>query len=215
MWILDGLGEGRYAEPRAVFDSDGNPVRVGRLVSSDLIGDEKDTNAPHPKEHGLSVAPCDWDGDGDFDLLLGTRKGKMYLCINEGSATNPQFARCGDPILAGGEPLVVPGGSAMPVVADWDGDGRRDLVSGSDDGPVYWFRNVGENGAMVFATGEKIVDCEGTRTQVAVADHNAGLLTHAPRFMQPSAHGSAGKRRVGLAPWSVSIAAPVKALHTL
>ncbi len=44
---------------------------------------------------------------------------------------------------------------------------------------------------------------------------NAGLLTHAPRFMQPSAHGSAGKRRVGLAPWSVSIAAPVKALHTL
>ena len=45
--------------------------------------------------------------------------------------------------------------------------------------------------------------------------NNAGLLTHAPRFMQPSAHGSAGKRRVGLAPWSVSIAAPVKALHTL
>ena len=45
--------------------------------------------------------------------------------------------------------------------------------------------------------------------------YNAGLLTHAPRFMQPSAHGSAGKRRVGLAPWSVSIAAPVKALHTL
>ncbi len=60
----------------------------------------------------------------------------------------------------------------------------------------------------------------GSKSQGARRSHleqevNAGLLTHAPRFMQPSAHGSAGKRRVGLAPWSVSIAAPVKALHTL
>ncbi len=57
-----------------------------------------------------------------------------------------------------------------------------------------------------------LADCPGLILDMRL---NAGLLTHAPRFMQPSAHGSAGKRRVGLAPWSVSIAAPVKALHTL
>lgn len=60
-----------------------------------------------------------------------------------------------------------------------------------------------------FRLGTKLDFAQGSRK------HIAGLLTHAPRFMQPSAHGSAGKRRVGRVPWPVSVAAPVQALRTL
>src|SRR5439155_18758025 len=30
-----------------------------------------------------------------------------------------------------------------PVAADWDGDGRLDLIVGAEDGSVVWYRNVG------------------------------------------------------------------------
>ena len=50
---------------------------------------------------------------------------------------------------SGDKPLRVPGGEhANPVIADWDGDGRWDLVTGSAraSGGVYWFRNSGAKG---------------------------------------------------------------------
>ena len=34
-------------------------------------------------------------------------------------------------------------GDAAPVVADWDGDGRPDLIVGAEDGSVVWYRNAG------------------------------------------------------------------------
>ena len=45
----------------------------------------------------------------------------------------------------------MPGGEhANPVIADWDGDGRWDIVTGSDNGGVYWYRNIGEQGQPSF-----------------------------------------------------------------
>ena len=39
------------------------------------------------------VYPCDWNEDGLFDLLLGSTKGKVYIALNQGSKTEPQFPK--------------------------------------------------------------------------------------------------------------------------
>ncbi len=133
---------------------------------------KKHTSGKGPGGRAYSAFPIDWDADGDFDLLVGTDKGRMFLRINEGTKRQPAFA----------EKLVdtriqVPGGYAMPVAADWDGDGRWDLVSGSQDGAIFWFRNVGKPGEPKFEASRQLVngsdgaeDKPARRTQVDVAD---------------------------------------------
>ena len=48
-------------------------------------------------------------------------------------------------------------GHAAPAVADWDGDGRWDILSGSDSGAVYFCRNTGEPGATRFDEPEVLI----------------------------------------------------------
>jgi hypothetical protein len=139
---------------------------------------------------GIAACPVDWDADGDLDLLLGTHDGRMFLRLNDGSKQKAAFATENLAVKAGGKDLRVPeesrcparspGRHAMPVAADWDGDGLWDLVTGSAMGAVYWYRNTGKKGAPVFAAAQTLVGPGrggkprlGQRTQVAVADFDA------------------------------------------
>ena len=99
----------------------------------------------------------DWDDDGDVDLLLGGYDGTLFVRLNEGSSTNPEFATESIQLMKGDAPLEVPGRDAIPKIADWDGDGRFDILSGSGEGGVYWLRNVGTKGAPVFEKPEQII----------------------------------------------------------
>lgn len=91
---------------------------------------------------GSTVCPVDWNGDGTLDLIIGNGEGAVYLVSNEGT---PQKASWGDParLKAGGRVLMADGGAAAPCVADWDRDGKWDLLLGSGSGQVVWCRNVG------------------------------------------------------------------------
>ncbi|MHC4342757.1 MAG: FG-GAP repeat domain-containing protein [Planctomycetota bacterium] len=92
-----------------------------------------------------AVHAADWDGDGDYDLLIGDIRGRLFLVANEGTKTEPSFGR-ESPLRTG---LFVPvkvDGDAGPFVIDWDGDGDHDLLVGSGDGSVVLFRNAAPKG---------------------------------------------------------------------
>jgi hypothetical protein len=99
--------------------------------------------------HGGQPSCCDWDGDGDIDIVIGTLEGDVLLLENLGSVRSPRFS-APVPVLAGGRAISVASRYAHPCVADWDGDGRIDLLVGALDGSVVFYRNQGTSSAPQF-----------------------------------------------------------------
>ena len=102
-----------------------------------------------------AVHAVDWDGDGDYDLLVGDISGDVYLVPNEGSAKGYAFGKA-QPLQADGKPLKVEG-DAGPFAADWDGDGDFDLLVGCGTGSVSLFRNLGTAKVPELAAAETLV----------------------------------------------------------
>lgn len=174
-YILKGTKNG-LKKPQPLHDREGNRMHTGRYWDTEA---KKHTSGPGPgaRIRAYSAFPLDWDADGDLDLVVGTDKGGIYLRMNEGTKSKPAFATKVANVIVGEGVATVPTGYAMPVAADWDGDGRWDLVSGSQRGGVFWFRNIGEKGKPRFDAPRQLVahstKAEGTpgeRSQVDVAD---------------------------------------------
>jgi hypothetical protein len=79
----------------------------------------------------------DWDGDSDLDLLVGAEDGSVSLFENTGSATIPKLASAVklvpsvERIMSTQAPKEVCRGSRSKIcVADWNNDGRLDLLVG-------------------------------------------------------------------------------------
>jgi hypothetical protein len=119
-----------------------------------------------PRLHaGVLPVPAahDWDGDGRPDLIVGNSAGEILFYPNIGTAERPQFGpevKCragGRPIrLLAGETGSIQGpseakfGYSCPTVADWDGDGRPDLLVTDITGAHYFYRNAGGSGPPAF-----------------------------------------------------------------
>ena len=104
---------------------------------------------------GSKASPCvvDWNEDGKKDLVMGRSNGVIYVYINEGTDAQPIF---GEPIELNNGKLDV-GSDSAPDVVDWNGDGKKDLVVGNDDGEIFVFINQGTNRAPQFnSDGEKL-----------------------------------------------------------
>lgn len=106
---------------------------------------------------GALISPysVDWDGDGDEDLICGNTSGNIGFIENLGGFP----PRWNEPKLieADGKPIRIMAGENGSIqgpcenkwgyttlsVADWDGDGLKDMVINSIWGKIEWFKNIG------------------------------------------------------------------------
>jgi hypothetical protein len=162
------LEDGTFAAGEFLKHTTGEPVKPGYCSATNV---------------------ADWDRDGDLDLVIGSITGDVFFAANESSDATPKYAA-----LARIEAVKerTGRGDAAPVVADWDMDGRPDLVMGSELGDVVWFRNLSDAGVPQLAEPEVLIppspsgwkpDTQrnaedwGVRTKVCVVDWNRdGLL---------------------------------------
>ena len=89
-----------------------------------------------PDDIGEDSAPAlsDLDGDGDLDLLIGTATGEILTYQNVGTPSAPQFEEAA-PIPAGRR-------RTTPTLGDLTGDGRPDLLAGTDSGGLLYWRSA-------------------------------------------------------------------------
>ncbi len=88
----------------------------------------------------------DLDADGDLDLVVGERSGRLFLYRNHGSAATPDWR-----FESNGFAGVNTGEWAYPALADVTGDGAPDLFVGAGSGSVFIYYNQGSTGAPAWA----------------------------------------------------------------
>jgi hypothetical protein len=121
-------------------------------TSAPIYTNTTGTNNPFTITNGQGNAQApaftDIDGDGDTDLLLGTRYGTFIYYENTGTATAPVYTlSSGTNYPLFGEDI---GGSSTPVFVDLDNDGDEDIVSGENYSGLFYYMNTGTASAPVF-----------------------------------------------------------------
>ncbi|MBT6154778.1 MAG: VCBS repeat-containing protein [Planctomycetaceae bacterium] len=117
--------------------------------------------------------PCDWDEDGDWDLLVGGGYGDVRILRNVGTNQSPIFDEV-QPVLTQGKPVVIHMsqvfprleeyhhnmGYPHPAYIDWDADGLRDLMVPNISNRIFWYKNIGTPQQPRFGPRRQVV-CDG------------------------------------------------------
>jgi hypothetical protein len=106
---------------------------------------------------------CDWNADGQRDILVGDRNGYTLIFRETGSGLVLHDTLCDNT----GVNIMV-NYNSNPDVVDWNGDGRKDLIIGEQDsvapshGNLRLYINIGTNAAPVFNT-YSLITCGGVQ----------------------------------------------------
>ena len=152
-------------------------------------------NAADDPAQSFAAKPAwmDWDGDGDLDLIIGDLSGHLVVRRNRNEARRRRDGVTGVPnqpvfgkhtqgaagqlnvfdYVDGGPGALTTEKYLNPDAADWDQDGRTDLVIGTQSGAVYWLRNIGEEGEPYFDAPEQLLPA------VSESGHPPALLLEA------------------------------------
>lgn len=125
---------------------------------------------PYVKSGSLArPVAFDWNGDGKLDLIVGNSAGYIQYFENVGTTQRPAFADRGN-LKVGGKvirrmagingsiqgPAEEKWGYSNPSVADWDLDGKPDIVVNDIWGDVIWYRNIGTRNTPELAPARSV-----------------------------------------------------------
>jgi len=122
----------------------------------------------------------DWNGDGAKDLIVGLADGSIDVFLNTGADDAPTFAgsvkvQVGEP---GSKVNLFAGLRATFDIADWNNDGRWDLILGNIGGEVSVYLNQGTSTAPDFRAPSAVLSgglplvVPGGRASPVVVDLN-------------------------------------------
>ena len=157
-----------------------------------------------------------WDADDRKDLLVGHTDGFIILFLNVGTDAAPTFD--GGTYLQVGEPGsktdIDVGGRPTPSVADWNNDGKKDLISGELNGKVRVYLNEGtdtepdfrsvvyaqEDGATLYVAGYRcspvVLDLDNDGKKDILAGNTYGHLLFYPNVGTDAAPSFSGYEHV-------------------
>jgi len=205
--IFDGsphvaLGDGKtWQQPKTILDKNGDRIVLNqfwnfetkkwdRTNRCDPVAGLPDPGGGVNDSHLTSAIAMDFDGDGDFDLLLGDHSyGFVFLRRNSGSNAEPAFEDRNEVVMAGDKPMRDPGTVATLRAIDWDADGHLDLmVSGMGD-------------AYGSATGGGVAVYLNKGGKAAAFDAAITLIPPSKK----GAHGKPSRPDVGLHPAAIDV----------
>ncbi|MCP4256895.1 MAG: VCBS repeat-containing protein [Planctomycetes bacterium] len=214
IFLFKGGPDNSFAAPEMIKDKDGKIINIGGGIRErgfeggmSIAGNAKFERTPEgtfvnyrgkryestlDRPIGITgtastARVADWDGDGDYDLIIGDINGKVYFVPNEGTKESYAFGK-------ERQLTSVRSRRAGPFTADWDSDGDLDLLVGAEDGSVSLYRNTGDVKSPELAPAVQLVPpgqktdktttqnaprevCRGRRSKICVTDWNDdGLL---------------------------------------
>ena len=138
IFLFRGLGGGKFAKRQLLRGTDGKPLKGGYCVTTEMV---------------------DMDADGDLDLICANRVSAAKWFKNIGTRKAPEFESTAHPMpMEKGAGRIT---GSNTDFADWDGDGKRDLIVGSESGHIVWHRNVGKDNRPKFAAARKLLNSSG------------------------------------------------------
>lgn len=184
--------ESGFAAAERLQDADGDPIYLQWIHTAFAV---------------------DWDGDGDLDVVAGgntdSRRNGVFLVENVSRGNRMVFA-APKPIADADGPITMGNSFAAPVAADWDGDGKFDLLIGRSDGSVIWYANRGNKGMPSFHKPEVLLEApaaggmRGGTARICVTDWNGDgeldLLVgdHGERFDKELSLSEAEQQKLAL-----------------
>jgi hypothetical protein len=185
-WDLDADGDKDMVSGRR----DGSLLFFENLAG---LGNPMDFADPQENYQGIDVGEYstpqlfDLDKDGLPDLVVGEKNGNLNYFRNQGTLQNPQFVFITDSLgnVNVTDNTISLFGYSTPHFFE-DLEGKTELIVGSEQGKLFYFKEIEENlngtfpenDSLFLIVGDEPVDVDpGIRTAAAVAELNGdGVL---------------------------------------
>lgn len=140
---------------------------------------EKIPEAEASDDIRAATAPTfvDLNRDGKLDMVVGNIHGDVRYALNVGTRTKPKMSK--RVLLFTKFTTLRVNGDSAPLAVDWDRDGQIDLLVGTGDGKVMFYRGSRKAGSPIpaFANGVALKAAGreinvGNRSKLCATDWN-------------------------------------------